>query len=291
MSIKRTSEIEELSNLYFIHPISGWLVPIFARLKITPNMVSITGLICGALSGYCYFRYQEPGYALAGFLFMITWHIMDGADGQLARLTNAQSEIGKIIDGICDYVTFISVYIGLGLAISFQTDSLIGLMMLPAGISHAIQSGAYEVQRQEYDFWGYGKASAQLPDLADLKDPAAQSSLFQKASWWLHNNYVRMQYAFSGQDGDYRQVLKEKSAENTNKFMDLYREHYTSSVRSWAILCANYRTFAIFIACIIGQPLLYVAFELIVLNIALFGLMKHQQKKNTAFIKRLQEDF
>jgi 1L-myo-inositol 1-phosphate cytidylyltransferase len=28
---------------------------------------------------------------------MVAWHILDGVDGQLARLTNSQSEFGKVI--------------------------------------------------------------------------------------------------------------------------------------------------------------------------------------------------
>lgn len=48
---------------------------------------------------------------------MVVWHILDGVDGQLARLTNRQSEFGKVIDGLADNVTFVSVYFGLGLAL------------------------------------------------------------------------------------------------------------------------------------------------------------------------------
>jgi len=37
-TVKRTCEIEEFTNLHFIHPISGWLVPKFAAMKTCPNM-------------------------------------------------------------------------------------------------------------------------------------------------------------------------------------------------------------------------------------------------------------
>ncbi len=80
-------------------------------------MVSSFGMICGLLAGFCYYNYQNPLFAVLGFALMFMWHVFDGADGQLARATQNFSEIGKVIDGVCDYVTFISVYVGLSLAL------------------------------------------------------------------------------------------------------------------------------------------------------------------------------
>ena len=40
---------------------------------------------------------------------------MDGADGQLARLTGKTSELGKAMDGLVDHLSFALVYIGLTL--------------------------------------------------------------------------------------------------------------------------------------------------------------------------------
>ena len=100
--IKRTGEIEEFTNVYIIHPISSWLVPKFIKLNITPNMVSSFGMVCGLMAGVCYYNYQTPIFAALGFLLMFMWHVFDGADGQLARATKNFSEIGKVIDGVCD---------------------------------------------------------------------------------------------------------------------------------------------------------------------------------------------
>src|SRR5580658_8222664 len=116
--IRRTSEIEELSNLYFIHPLAARLVPFFARLHVTPNAVSILGMLFGILSAFAYYRYWDPRFAIAGFALMIAWHVMDGADGQLARYTQSYSYLGKMLDGIADNVTFAAVYAALALASS-----------------------------------------------------------------------------------------------------------------------------------------------------------------------------
>src|SRR3954471_18230839 len=86
-AIKRTIEIEEFTNRYVIHPISGWLVPLFHQRDIHPNTVSLAGAVSGAIAAVCYYNYEHTAAAVAGFLFMLGWHVFDGADGQLARLS------------------------------------------------------------------------------------------------------------------------------------------------------------------------------------------------------------
>ncbi len=151
-----------MTNLYFIHPIASRLTPIFAKLGISANAVSLAGMAFGISAGVAYYNYRDPRWAIAGFVLMIAWHVMDGADGQLARLTNSQSELGKILDGICDYVTFIAVYSALAAALTPRYGGWVWALAIVAGICHSVQAAAYEVQRQEYNFWGWGQKSAEL---------------------------------------------------------------------------------------------------------------------------------
>src|SRR5271154_2601366 len=78
--IRRTTEIEEITNLHFIHPLASRLVPCFARMRLTPNAVSITGMLFGILSALAYYHYADLRFAITGFALMIAWHVMDGAD-------------------------------------------------------------------------------------------------------------------------------------------------------------------------------------------------------------------
>ncbi|MFC7049113.1 CDP-alcohol phosphatidyltransferase family protein [Emcibacter nanhaiensis] len=290
-TIKRTSEIEEFTNLYLIHPVSSWLVPRFAALKVTPNMVSLSGMLAGFLAGFAYYNYQDGRLAILGFALMLTWHILDGADGQLARLTQTQSELGKVIDGICDYVVFISVYIALGLTLAPDLGSWVWALVILAGAAHAVQAGAYETQRQEYDFWGHGKLSARLPEPDELQK-GLNGGPFGAIAGKLEYGYVKMQYAFSGVDSAQRheiQHLLDKNPELAGEIRAIYRLVFSRSVKLWSVMCANYRTFAIFIACIIGEPVVYFLFELVVLNVVLMALVHKQKKYNRLFIRQLRE--
>jgi len=291
-SVKRTHEIEEFTNLHIIHPISSWLVPKLVAGKITPNMVSVIGMIFGILAGLAYAQYQTPYMAVAGFIFMFLWHIMDGADGQLARLTKNCSEIGKILDGVCDYVTFISVYVGIGIALSAEGGPEVWVIVISAGILHAIQSSAYELQRAEYDYWGYDKNSSALPEInhmrADLKGKAFFS--FMMSQFYIF--YIRMQRGTSGIDSNLRKLLKDTLMAHPDKTDDirrLYRHVFAGGVRNWAILSANYRTIAIFLACSAGQPIYFFWFEIAILTPALLLLVQKQRWRNRSFSQRVRE--
>jgi phosphatidylglycerophosphate synthase len=274
--VRRASEIEEITNLYVVHPISSFLTPRFARLGITPNAVSLTGMGFGILAGFAYYHYRDLRWAVAGFLLMIAWHVMDGADGQLARLTNAQSELGKILDGICDYVTFIAVYAALAAALSRDIGGRAWLMAVVAGFAHAVQSAAYEAQRQEYSFWGLDKKSAKLA----MPPPAGGAPGPME---WLYRLYVGAQLLVSGQaiavHDRLAQAIAGAGPERATAVRARYREVFAPAIRRWSILSANYRTIGIFIGAAIGRPQYYFVFEIFGFSAILALLLVYQRSR------------
>ena len=280
--VKRTSEIEEVTNIYVIHPISSWLTPVLARLHVPPNVVSLTGMACGITAGAAYHDYARgAGYPAAGFLLMIAWHVLDGADGQLARLTHSQSQSGKVLDGICDYVTFTAVYAGLASALGSHYGAWVWLLVIAAGACHAVQAAAYELQRQDYEFWGRNKNSAELPDLS----VGGGTTLAAR----LHRLYARTQLFGAGLDNATRSRLAHALRSQPGDIRALYRSIFAPNVRRWSALSANYRTVAIFIFAILRAPLWYFVFELTVLNIALLALLGRQRRVVARFLSLLPQ--
>lgn len=278
--VKRTVEIEEWSNRVFIHPISGRLAQLCARLRLTPNAVSLTGMLLGVLAGVAYYHFRQPWWAVIGFLLMIGWHIMDGADGQLARLTGQQSQSGKIIDGICDYVTFIAVYVALGLALQQRHGHWIWLLIITAGVFHAVQAAAYEVQRQDYNYWGLGRASAALPALDDPALYVTDGGTLKRLAALLYRLYVRVQHACIGMPSALRARLRALLAGDDARRVlarQQYRALFAPAVRRWSVLSANYRTLGLFIAAVLQIPLAYFVFEIIGFSICLLALSRSQR--------------
>ena len=258
--VKRTAEIEEWTNRAVIHPVSSRLTPWLARLGVSPNAVSLAGMACGLAAGMAYHRsVAGPAYAVAGLLLMLAWHVLDGADGQLARLTHTQSATGKVLDGICDYVTFGAVYVGLAAALGQRHGGWVWFLVAASGACHAVQSAAYELQRQDYEFWGRGKASAELPDLSA---PPQDGALAGRVAARLHRLYARAQLLGGGLDPAGRvRLARLMRAGPEDALRSAYRAAFAPRVRRWSVMSANYRTLAIFLFAVSGAPLLYFVWE------------------------------
>ncbi len=289
-SVHRATEIEDFTNLYFVHRIAGFLTPRLAKLHVHPNTVSFTGMAFGLGAAFAYYHYQSMYWAICGFALMVGWHVLDGVDGQLARLTQTQSEFGKVIDGLCDNLTFIAVYIGLGLALAQEGMIYIWAVLLLAGALHSIQSAAYEAQRQEFDFWGCNKQSAELKD-PDLRDPTLAAKPFVKrVAAHLAARYTRTQRAVAGINWEVRKQLEDalhQQPDHEEAIRRRYRETFASSVRCWSVLSANYRTIGIFAFAVFHVPLWYFVVEIFVLTPTMFLLMRARRKPNAQFAQFL----
>ena len=272
--VRRASEIEEPTNLYVVHPLSAWIVPHLARAGITPNQVSLTGMGCGIAAGFAYHFYPHTACVFLGFALMFAWHVLDGADGQLARLTNSFSELGKIIDGICDYVTFTAVYAGLALTLAAVHGGWVWWLVVLSGLCHAAQSAAYELQRQYFNVYGLGRASSALPDVNAPAPPGAAG--------WLHNIYTRAQLLIGGDAAAFHATLRNDDATRAR-----YCKTFAPVIRRWALLSANTRTIAIFLCALAGVPLLYFIFETFILSTALWALHADQRRRYAAFAASL----
>jgi len=267
--IKRTIEIEEFTNRYLIHPISSRLVPILHRLDIHPNTVSLAGALSGAIAALCYYNYEVPAASIAGFLFMVGWHVMDGADGQLARLSGKVTASGYVIDGICDYTTFILVYMVLAFRLSALHGTWIWIIVVLSGASHMAQAAAFELQRASYNKWVSGKALAAAP-----RDKTAGPAGLLGG---LARVYNMVQCPFRPVTEDLEERLRafaHADAGHGDEVAQAYRKNFRHAVLRWSWLSANNHTIAIFIACYLGRPFLYFLFEILVLNAALVLLIR-----------------
>ncbi|MBT8401994.1 MAG: CDP-alcohol phosphatidyltransferase family protein [Rhodothermia bacterium] len=290
VQVTRTREIEELSNLYLVHPVSKAFVRVFARIGVHPNAVSVFGMIFGALAAVAYFNYREWEFAVAGFFFMFLWHVMDGADGQLARLTGKTSEIGKVLDGLCDHLSFSLVYVAIATALTIDRGAWVWIPAFAAGFSHIAQSSAYEFQRQNYDYWVHGKESARVVASHEIREMLRGRTGISAIFARVQLLYVIIQETVAAYDGKLMarlEELKRKEGSQFARVRDLYRSVNMPAVRRWSILSSNYRTLAIFVSVVIGFPLLYFVIEIVALNIVLILLLRMQKRTYATLRRRL----
>lgn len=257
---RRRPEIEEWSNRLFIHPLAGVVARIAVRLDISPNSLSVTGLIAGIGAAACYWHWRDYAFVLAAFTLMILWHVMDGADGQVARMTGRFSEFGKLLDGVCDYLTFIAVYHVLWITSVPDFGAIAPIMGYSAGAFHVWQAALYERERTLYLSY------------MQTRQPTPQADL--KGTWLAKVFGTAFQSYEAGQaiERHQREGLKNLTAGPEGKAC--YQRHLAPVLRWWGLVSANVRTLAIAVSCLAGNPLYYFAFEIVVLSAVVLTLKK-----------------
>ena len=156
----RPRELQDPLNFYLYHPLAWQLARGLARTPITPNTVSVLGAALVVAASFAYTQLAWPLSAALGMALHMSWHVVDGADGDLARLTGRASPIGEMVDGLCDYLSHAVLYIVLAFWLQHHSGSFASwhawALVVFAGLSHAVQSNHVEVQRRQYQYWVYG---------------------------------------------------------------------------------------------------------------------------------------
>lgn len=158
----RPREMQDALNHYLYHPLSWKLARRLASTPVTPNMVSVIGALLVVAAGVVYWGMDEwglgwPQGALLGMALHMSWHVVDGADGDLARVTGKCSPLGEMVDGLCDYISHIVLYVLLAFVLTRTMGAgWAWFWTLAAGGSHIVQSNHVEVQRRFYQYWTYG---------------------------------------------------------------------------------------------------------------------------------------
>ena len=161
---QRPRELQDGLNYYLYHPLAWQLARLLAKTPLTPNMVSVGGAMLVVAASAAYVSLAWPLSAALGMALHMSWHVVDGADGDLARMTGRTSPIGEMVDGLCDYLSHAVLYLVLAWWLQHHAGGFWGMfggwhawaLVVLAGLSHAVQSNHVEVQRRQYQYWVYG---------------------------------------------------------------------------------------------------------------------------------------
>lgn len=105
-------------------------LPISARLaqwKIHPNWISIFNLCLGVSTGFFVAQGTYSNYLLGAFLFQLA-SILDGCDGEVAKLNQQTSKLGQWLDTLSDNGALLSFLIGLMAAFAKTHDTAVTLL-------------------------------------------------------------------------------------------------------------------------------------------------------------------
>lgn len=254
----RPPELEDWLNRRVYHPLSRRLAFALRHTFVTPNIVSVMG---GAMVGVAAVFYLQGGgliWALLGLLAHMSWHVLDGADGDLARLTGRESAFGEMIDGACDYLGHIVLYIALASILADQIGQIGWPLMIVAGFARVPQAAYFETQRRQYQWWVYRKPWLRLEpgESASGRGPVPV----------LARAYMRLSNLFATGGARLDTCLAAVSQERRERAAALVRQRMSQFISRLSPLSANYRTVVIGAAMIAEVPIAIVIFELFLLT-------------------------
>ncbi len=277
--LSRPRELQDPLNFYFFHPLARRLALLLRPTGISPNMVSVMSALSLCAAAACFVGLAWPANALAGLSFMLLWHVVDGADGDLARMTGKASPTGELVDGVCDYFGNTVMYF----AFAFLADDVWGawawILAVAAGASHVMQTNHAETQRRLYLARAYG-----VPWLRNAQ--AEQDAVFSRDNWfarwfgfwavgylWLSERMVP-----AANPIDLALARAEGDPAATERVRALVRRAYAPTMFLPKLLGANPKTFLIAGAILLGSPIWYFLAMIGPVNLILVVSILHHKR-------------
>jgi 1L-myo-inositol 1-phosphate cytidylyltransferase / CDP-L-myo-inositol myo-inositolphosphotransferase len=179
-------------------PISLRIARRLASTAITPNQITLLSVGIG-LSGALFFLCSQWVCQTIGALLFLAHSILDGCDGELARLKFQESRFGGIIDYWGDNVVHIAVFGCIAISWALSIEALWPLLL---GVAAALGNLAsawlvyWRVMRPKKDDGPLFTSVVTVPDqsLARMLDAASRRdfiylvvilALFGKSTWFL----------------------------------------------------------------------------------------------------------
>jgi phosphatidylglycerophosphate synthase len=113
--------------------VTQWLLP----TSFTPNQMTLVAAVFGAIGSIFAWNGLYWGLVLAA-LFLQIQSILDGCDGEIARLKHQKSRLGEWLDQVFDDVINISFLFAVGHGLSQQGSSFAWAVALISLVSHTL---------------------------------------------------------------------------------------------------------------------------------------------------------
>jgi hypothetical protein len=282
----RPPELEDVLNARIYHPLSDRIAAALAATPVTPNMVSIGGALLVAIAAWFYVGLDGPLSVLLGFLAHASWHVLDGADGTLARLTGRASPIGELVDGICDYAGHGILYIAFAMMLDDTMGVWAWVLGWAAAISRAIQANHAESGRRTYLWRVYGVPW--LKQAVQEGDALQRPSLRMRVGAALGRAYVAVAGASSPLSDRVNALVEAAAADPAReaRIRAACRAEAGMTLRLQMALGSNWRTVLLAISMALGSPLWFWLAEVTAMNLLLFVSIRLHQASDSRILSR-----
>jgi hypothetical protein len=259
-------------------------------------MLTVFSIFWGVLAGHLFY-YQDLTINLWGIFFLIFANSLDSADGQLARMTNNKTQLGRILDGLAGNIWFLSIYAHLLFRMLNEGyGTYVVILCLATGLVHIFQAAIADYYRNAHLFFIKGKSGSEFDNSEKLmlKYEAMKWSdaWFSKLFMASYISYTKEQELFTKNLQTLVKEVQRKFPETIPpRFVESFRKDNKPLMPITNILTFNTRSIVLFISILSGYLLIYWLFELIILTILLIYMVVKQEKISKKYLQILQNEY
>lgn len=296
----KSKDTEEWLDMYFTRPIGLVMALAGKRLGIHPTAITAVSIIFGVWAAWM-FSHTDIYHNLLGVVLLMLANFCDSADGQLARIANKKTLVGRVLDGFAGDIWFFCIYFALCVRMMFQpmpgTDVNWGVwiwvLAFIAGIlCHSPQSSLADYYRQIHLFFLKGKAGSELDTYANQRaifdSLPSKSPLIVKMFYYNYANYCKSQERRSPAFQRMRDTIKTKYGDVAlmpKELRDMFLDGSRPLMKYTNILTFNMRAICLYVTSLAGCPWVYMMIEIIVFTI----IYVYMHKKHESLCKKITD--
>lgn len=291
----KARDVEETIDIYFYRPLGYVIARACQALGITPNVVTIVSIFFGVYGGHLLY-YRDFVTNIWGIVLWIIADTLDSVDGQLARMTNHKSKIGRILDGLGGNIMFLSIYLHLfaRMVVTYPDVWWLWLLAftLAGGFSHSIQSALADYYRNAYLKFVVDPMKSELEGSDEIREEWKSTSFrknpVKKSLLAIYLDYTKKQERYSKNFQKLRKRADEVYGQNIPSwFADEYRRMNRPLMKWYAVLTTNTRMIVMSVAVLIDFVPLYFTVEIIVINLIMILVTMHQERLSAQLLHQI----
>jgi phosphatidylglycerophosphate synthase len=295
-STYKALDVEESIDIYFYRPLGYGIARGCQILGITPNTVTIVSIFIGVAAGRLFY-YRDFATNAWGILLWVIADTLDSVDGQLARMTDHKSKIGRILDGLGGNIMFISIYLHLFARMTETYDVAwpwLLAFVLAGGFSHSIQSALADYYRNAYLKFVVDPRKSELEGAEEIRSEYQSVSFgahpVRKILLAVYLDYTKKQERYSRNFQNLRRTVAARFGENIPAwFADEYRALNKPLMKYYAILTTNTRMIVMSLAVLADVVPVYFLTEIVLLNLLVIYVTRRQEGYSAGLLQRVAE--
>lgn len=295
-STYKARDVEETIDVYFYRPLGYWIARGCQALGITPNAVTIVSIFIGVAAGRLFY-YRDTTANIWAIVLWVAADTLDSVDGQLARMTDHKSKLGRILDGLGGNIIFLSIYLHL-FARMTETHDLAWpwflALVLAAGFSHSVQSALADYYRNAYMKFVVDSRRSELEGADEVREEfrsvAFGSHPVKKILLAVYLDYTKKQERYSRNFQNLRRTVAERFGDDIPAwFADAYRVFNKPLMKYYAILTTNTRMIVLCAAALADYVPIYFLSEIVLFNLVMAYVTRRQEGYSALLLQQVTE--